>query len=320
MLWRGRLDGLAVPGRGRRGFTLIELLVVISIIVLLISILLPGLSGARQEAKKVKCLANLKQISAAMLAYFGEERDWFPFEKRNEVLAGYVQPVLHGFYFGGHPGRQDAPGSVQWWGYVQPEFRDTPGGRPFNRFIYPGLPTYDVRPDDPLFEAVRNLPVYECPSDDGSFWMYETGDLVNARSLYWFAGSSYDSNYHFARNWAAGAHATESPSRWLQRANAFVRQQLLRNSSVFVIIFEDPFDSAQWNRIPRRGWHRKWNQHNLLFLDGHAAAVATRTTQGSRGLGWSTASGNDPADPNAWWNDPTDPDYQYRGIMPLPGP
>ena len=305
-----------------QGFTLIELLIVVAIIVLLIAILIPSLSDARQQAKQVKCLSNEKQIGTAMLAYFSEERDWFPFEKRNEVTPSASNPqwmAMHGFYFAGHPGRQDYPGSEQWWGYVQEPYRDTPAGRPFNKYIYPNLPAHDYAPDDPQFELVRQMPVFECPSDDGSFWMFETGDNPNCRSLYWFSGNSYDSNYHFSRCWAAGAFMDEAPIRWLQRANAYLRVQLQRNSSTFVIIFEDPFDSAQWNRIPRMGWHRKWNRHTVIFLDGHAASMVTNTAAGSRGLGWKSGSGNAPDDPGAWWNDPEDPDYSLRDITPLAG-
>jgi prepilin-type N-terminal cleavage/methylation domain-containing protein len=66
-----------MAGRLRRyvglGFTLIELLVVISIIALLISILLPTLSAARQEGMRLKCLANLKTLGDQGQAYGVED-------------------------------------------------------------------------------------------------------------------------------------------------------------------------------------------------------------------------------------------------------
>ncbi|MCO6436489.1 MAG: prepilin-type N-terminal cleavage/methylation domain-containing protein [Phycisphaerae bacterium] len=57
------------PITPQRAFTLIELLVVISIISLLISILLPSLSRAREQGKSVHCLARLKEFGNAIAAY-----------------------------------------------------------------------------------------------------------------------------------------------------------------------------------------------------------------------------------------------------------
>src|SRR4051794_18756912 len=56
----------------RRAFTLVELLVVVGIIALLLGLLLPAMSGARAQARMLRCMTNLRSLGQGMAAYVGE--------------------------------------------------------------------------------------------------------------------------------------------------------------------------------------------------------------------------------------------------------
>jgi prepilin-type N-terminal cleavage/methylation domain-containing protein/prepilin-type processing-associated H-X9-DG protein len=64
------------PQPQRRAFTLIELLVVIAIIGILASLLLPALARAKEKAKTIKCINNLRQVTLATLMYGSEFNDY----------------------------------------------------------------------------------------------------------------------------------------------------------------------------------------------------------------------------------------------------
>ena len=77
-LLRGFLMFPGSPRRYRSAFTLVELLVVIGIIAILIAILLPALSRARENARRVQCLSNIRQLATATIMFANEHKGLMP--------------------------------------------------------------------------------------------------------------------------------------------------------------------------------------------------------------------------------------------------
>ncbi len=103
---RPNCDQRSERNRGRsRAFSLVELLVVIGIIALLIAILLPALSRARENSYKVRCASNLRQIGLAMRFYAGSNKDYLHWYPPNYGL--WEKPV-------GNPLKPDDP--YAYWG------------------------------------------------------------------------------------------------------------------------------------------------------------------------------------------------------------
>jgi prepilin-type N-terminal cleavage/methylation domain-containing protein/prepilin-type processing-associated H-X9-DG protein len=130
-------------GRSRAGvcgaFTLIELLIVIAIIALLISILLPALSAAREQGRRARCAANLHQIGLAWTMYLDQELGGvFPSQRWN------IQ-----WFYGGKMDDVDFPQVLN--------------PRPINRYV--GI--------DPYGNATAE--VFHCPSDRGAEFLREPG-------------------------------------------------------------------------------------------------------------------------------------------------
>jgi len=75
----------------RKAFTLVELLVVIGIIAILIGVLIPALTKARQQSLNTKCASNLRQIGIAAHAWASEHKGDLP-PRFREGTDNYYQP------------------------------------------------------------------------------------------------------------------------------------------------------------------------------------------------------------------------------------
>lgn len=131
-----------------KGFTLVELLVVISIIALLVAILLPSLSKARKQARKVVCQTNMRSLSMASFTYYTE---W-----------GVLPPSVSNF----QPGHT-APCCQDWLG-IGDQFGAYVAGNP-DQSNWPdvGNPRgFDAAPKHGvLFDLVKDEKAYLCPED-----------------------------------------------------------------------------------------------------------------------------------------------------------
>jgi prepilin-type N-terminal cleavage/methylation domain-containing protein len=89
--------------KARTGFTLIELLVVIAIIAILAAMLLPALSSAKQKAKRIQCISNLRQWGLGFQLYASENNDSMPsgWYDSSGMWMVALQPYIPGAQIGG---------------------------------------------------------------------------------------------------------------------------------------------------------------------------------------------------------------------------
>ena len=108
--------------RKRRAFTIVELLVVIAIIALLVSILLPAIGKARDQAKLTQSMANLRNMGAGSDSYAAEWNDR-QFTLIEDNIAQYAGNADQAFpaYRTAHNGINHQ-GVILGWGYVRAGF------------------------------------------------------------------------------------------------------------------------------------------------------------------------------------------------------
>jgi prepilin-type N-terminal cleavage/methylation domain-containing protein len=170
----GSLHGSAcVPVSGRAsGFTLIELLVVIAIIGILASMMMPSLGSAKQRAKIIQCVNNLRQMGIATQMYADDAQQRFPTDR-----------VLQ---------RDPVTGEVRNPSDWRPTAGALGGYDPMNNSLAAQfLPSARSRP---LWSYIKPSQMFRCPDDRGqSILPCGSGDKFMP-SNFRAAGNSYQYN------------------------------------------------------------------------------------------------------------------------------
>jgi prepilin-type N-terminal cleavage/methylation domain-containing protein len=251
--------------RRHAAFTLIELLVVIAIISLLISIMLPSVSRARERSRATVCLSNMRQIGVLMQAYTLVDATDQPIPIHLMMVRPtgsiWLWMTANDFTWGGSDGQcifvRDAGRDI--WlsggehGYIPPGL-DYPGydmaRRPLNKYVLNSAPTESDRND---------MPIFECPSDGGfGAASDDVPPSALSRTCYNVFGNSYRANLYAFKD-DTGAF---SLGPWGHRSTT------LPNPAEVVLFAEPPF-----YRMASSGgvdWHNRAGVANVFFADGGA--------------------------------------------------
>ena len=110
----------------KKAFTIIELVVVISVISLVMAILMPVLSQARQQVKTTMCLSNLRQMMLTALMYAGDNDDYFPWSVISYINGSLYNSRAWDFTTVYNSGRRYVEPGLLWQGEMLKKIQQCP--------------------------------------------------------------------------------------------------------------------------------------------------------------------------------------------------